>query len=135
MLVDHLSEAWLAAVDGELEARDRLRVVASRCPLGLTQVVTGAGAGGVDLVYHLTSHGGAVRCGWGAARPEDVRITSDATTTGDIGAGRRNVKEAFITGQVTVVGDQRLLLESNELLAALDDVMAVVAARTRFADA
>ena len=132
MLLDYLSGPWLAAVDAELAARDRLRAVAAHCEVGLTQVITGAGE---PLVYHVTSHGGEARAAWGPADPEDVRITEDRDTALAIAAGRRNAKEAFITGQVTITGDRQRLIVAHQVLAALDEVMAVVADRTRFTDA
>lgn len=128
MEVPYLSEAWLAAVDEELAARDRLPDAAAE-PVGLTQVVRGPEG---ERTYHVTSHGGAVRAGWGPADPEDVRITGDRATLTAIASGARNAAEAFIRGEVRIAGDPAGLLAARHLLAALDDVMAVVAARTRF---
>jgi hypothetical protein len=132
VLLDHLSGPWLAAVDDELAARDRLRPLAERCAVGITQVVTG---GPAPLVYHVSSHDGSVRAAWGPATPEDVRITEDRSVARAIAAGERNAREAFITGQVTITGDQQRLIAAQELLGALDEVMATVTARTRFGDA
>ena len=132
MLVDHLSGAWLAAVDAELAARDRLRTHAAACPMGITQVITGSDD---PVVYHFSSHGGAARAAWGAADPEDVRIVEDATTAADIAAGRVNAGEAFITGRVVVTGDRQRLVAARALLGALDEAVAAVATRTRFAGA
>jgi hypothetical protein len=132
MLVDHLSEEWLAAVDRELAARDRLRTLAATCPLGVTQVVTG---GDDPVVYHFSSYGGAARAAWGEADPEDVRIVEDATTAAAIAAGRVNAGEAFITGRVVVTGDRQRLVAARALLGALDEAVTAVAAHTRFAGA
>lgn len=131
--MDHLSEPWLAALDAALEARDRLRPLASQCALGVTQVVTAGD--GAPLVYHFSSHGGAARVGPGPAEPEDVRITGDRGTTAAIAAGRANAAEAFITGRVVVTGDRMRLLDARALLQAYDDAVADVARHTRFADA
>jgi hypothetical protein len=132
MLVDHLSAAWLAAVDAELVARDRLRTQAAACALGITQVVTG---GERPVVYHVSSHSGAARAAWGPADPEDVRIVEDAATAAAIAAGRANAGEAFISGRVVVTGDRQRLVAARALLDALDEAVTAVAARTRFADA
>lgn len=132
MLLEHLSEPWLAAVDAELAARDRLRPHAAECAVGITQVVTG----GTDpLVYHFSSHGGSARVAWGAAAPEDVRIVEDRSTAAAIATGRTNAGEAFITGRVVVSGDRQRLVAARSLLAAFDDAMSSVAACTRFDDA
>ncbi len=131
MLVRYLSEEWLAAIDAELAVRGRLPE-ASTPPVGLTQVVNHPAG---DLVFHVSSHGGGARAGWGPASPEDVRIVEDRTTATAIASGARNAAEAFIRGEVRIVGDPSALLAARDLLAALDDVMAVVAARTRYDDA
>lgn len=131
MPVRYLSEEWLAAIDAELAGRDRLPSVAG-VPVGLTQVVRDPAG---DRTYHVSSHGGAVRAGWGPADPEDVRIVGDRTTAEAIASGARNAAEAFIRGEVRITGDPARLLAARELLAALDDVMAAVAARTTYGDA
>lgn len=130
----YLSDEWLAAIDGELAARDRLRSGAAAAEgIGLTQVVRATDGG--ERVYHVTSHGGAVRAGWGPADPEDVRVTTDRATAAAVASGSRNAAEAFIRGEVHISGDPARLLAARDLLAALDDVMAEVTARTRFDDA
>jgi putative sterol carrier protein len=129
--VRYLSEEWLAAVDAELAARRRLPA-ASAVAVGLTQVVRDPAG---DRTYHVSSHGGEVRAGWGPADPEDVRIVEDRATAEAIASGTRNAAEAFIRGEVRIAGDPAHLLAARDLLAALDDVMATVAARTTYGDA
>lgn len=121
----------MAALDAELASRRRLPTVTGP-PVGLTQVVRDPAG---DRTYHVTSHGGAVRAGWGPAATEDVRITADRTTAEAIASGARNAAEAFIRGEVRIAGDPARLLAARELLVALDEVMAAVAAITVYGDA
>lgn len=134
MQVAYLSEAWLAAVDGELAARHRLAgtPATAGAPIGITQLVHD---GDAHVVYHVAVRDGVVTAGWGPADPEDVRIVGDRATATAIASGARNAAEAFIRGEVRVTGDPGRLVGARDLLSALDDVMAAVAARTRFGDA
>lgn len=62
----------------------------------------------------------------------DVRLTSDRATATDIAAGRRAALDAFITGDLVIGGDVRVMLDHGATLETLGDLFAAVRASTTF---
>lgn len=128
--VRYLSLAWFRELTREVADSDALRELAATHTIGVTQVVTDGPEG--DVTYHLQVGDGSARFGAGPAEPEDVRMEQSWATAVGVATGALNAQQAFITGQIRLIGDQARLMESQPVFAALDTVFATVRRRTRY---
>jgi putative sterol carrier protein len=107
-----------------------LQELGSTLHIGITQVVSD---GPEDtVIYHLQVGDGVVSFGPGPADPEDVRLEQEWDTAVAVATGDMTAEDAFITGSIRLGGNAQLLLESQQVFAALDPVFSAVAAQTQY---
>jgi hypothetical protein len=123
-----LTPEWLQALDGAARADASLATATADLALVLEQQVVGLPEG--PFRYHITFDHGSVSVAEGPAASADVRFTQDVATARAIAAGTRSAQRAFMTGDLRVGGDLRILLDHQVALATLDDVFADVRSRT-----
>jgi putative sterol carrier protein len=73
-----------------------------------------------------------VALGAGPAPRVDLRLTTDYPTAAAIAAGDLAAQRAFVEGRLRVGGDLSLLIAHQRALAAVEDALAGVRARTTF---
>ncbi len=122
----HLSEAWLTAVDEAVVAHERLRRVSADLELVIEYRVAGV----PDRRWHLAIDRGDVRVRAGAADDPDVWFETDVGTAGELLNGDVDPLRAMISGDLTMGGDPRLLMDHREVLEALDEAFGAVRAIT-----
>ncbi len=129
--MEFLSNEWIAALDGAL----RTHVGSSRSDASegdavvIEQHVTRPD--GSEVVYHLVL-GPDPHVSVGPGPDAAVRFTTDEATAAGVARGELPAQRAFIEGRLRVGGDVSKLLSYRERLGALDDVFALVRARTRW---
>ncbi|HWL45918.1 MAG TPA: SCP2 sterol-binding domain-containing protein [Ilumatobacter sp.] len=128
--VRYLSLAWIRELTREVADSDDLAKLAGEHTIGVTQVVTDGPEG--DVTYHLQVGDGVATFGAGPADPEHVRMEQSWATAVGVATGALNAQQAFITGQIRLVGDQSKLMDAQPVFAALDAVFAVVRRRTSY---
>jgi putative sterol carrier protein len=126
----YLSLDWIEEIGRRVAADFSLQELASTLRIGITQVV----ADGPEdtVIYHLQVGDGAVSFGPGPADPEDVRLEQEWDTAVAVATGAMTAEDAFITGSIRLGGNAQLLLESQQVFAALDPVFSAVAEQTRY---
>jgi hypothetical protein len=126
----YLSLDWIEEIGRRVAADFSLQELGSTLRIGITQVVSD---GPEDtVIYHLQVGDGAVSFGPGPADPEDVRLEQEWDTAVAVATGDMTAEDAFITGSIRLGGNAQLLLESQQVFAALDPVFSAVAAETRY---
>lgn len=128
--VRYLSLPWISELTRTVAASERMAEVAGVHRIGVTQVVTDGPEG--DVVYHLQVGDGAASFGPGPADPEDVRMEQDWDTAVAVATGELNAQEAFIGGRIRLTGDHDLLLASQPVFGALDEVFGTVRPHTDY---
>jgi hypothetical protein len=128
--VRYLSPAWIEAAGAAVAGDDRLGAALAGVTLTVEQVVTG-GPGG-DVVWSLAVEDGKVSLTPGAAPRSDLRMTTDYATAAAVAAGALGAQRAFVEGRLRVGGDLSLLIAHQRALAAVDDALAGVRARTTY---
>jgi hypothetical protein len=126
--VRYLSPAWIEAAGAAVAGDDRLRAALAGVTLTVEQVVTGAPGG--DAVWSLSVEDGKVSLTAGPAPRPDLRLTTDYATAAAVAAGELGAQRAFVDGRLRVGGDLSLLITHQRALAAVDDALAGVRART-----
>ncbi len=130
MTLRYLSLDWIEEIGRRVAADFSLQELGSTLRIGITQVVSD---GPEDtVIYHLQVGDGAVSFGPGPADPEDVRLEQEWDTAVAVATGDMTAEDAFITGSIRLGGNAQLLLESQQVFAALDPVFSAVAAETRY---
>ncbi len=126
----YLGLDWIEEIGRRVAADFSLQELASTLRIGITQVV----ADGPEdtVIYHLQVGDGAVSFGPGPADPEDVRLEQEWDTAVAVATGAMTAEDAFITGSIRLGGNAQLLLESQQVFAALDPVFSAVAEQTRY---
>jgi SCP-2 sterol transfer family len=130
--VRYLSPEWIAAAGRAVAGDDRLRAALAGVALVVEQRVTG---GPGDVVWHLTIGPDGVALCPGPAdpdRPADLRLTTDYATAAAVASGTIGAQRAFVEGRLRVGGDLSLLMAHQRALAAVDDALAPVRARTTY---
>ncbi len=128
--VRYLSLAWIRELTREVAESESIAELAQDHEIGVTQVVVGGPEG--DVTYHLQVGDGEARFGTGPADPEHVRMEQDWTTAVAVATGELNAQEAFVTGRIRFTGDQQVLIDSQPVFAALDNVFSTVRERTLY---
>ncbi|MCU1370911.1 MAG: hypothetical protein JWO77_2105 [Ilumatobacteraceae bacterium] len=123
-----LSDEWIGALHEAAAADADLAASTADLSLTIEQEVLGGPDG--DVCYHLTFDHGTVTVAPGAAPSATVRFHQDYATAASIAMGRGSAQRAFMTGQLRVGGDLRVLLAHQEVLASVGDVFAAVRERT-----
>jgi putative sterol carrier protein len=126
----YLGLDWIEEIGRRVAADFSLQELASTLRIGITQVV----ADGPEdtVIYHLQVGDGTVSFGPGPADPEDVRLEQEWDTAVAVATGAMTAEDAFITGSIRLGGNAQLLLESQQVFAALDPVFSAVAEQTRY---
>jgi PPE-repeat protein len=127
-MLTFLSDEWIEALDAAAAADEQLAALTAELDLTIEQEVTDGPLG--DVRYHVTFDRGTVSVASGAAASPTVRFTQDHRTAAAIANGTGSAQRAFMTGQLQVGGDLRVLLSHTEVLTQLDDAFAAVRART-----
>lgn len=122
--VEFLSDAWVAAADAALS---RLAPVPG--PLVVAVTVTGGPAG--DRRYRLVLGPDGVGAEPGPG-PAAVTMTMTWDLAVAVNQGRESAQRAFLDGRLTLGGDPVVLLGHAPHLAAVDDALAPLRARTSF---
>ncbi len=128
--VRYLSLPWISELTRAVAASERMADVAGEHRIGVTQVVTGGPEG--TVVYHLQVGDGSASFGPGPADPEDVRMEQEWDTAVAVATGELNANEAFIGGRIKLAGDHQLLLASQPVFGALDEVFSSVRPHTDY---
>ena len=126
----YLSLDWIEEIGRRVAADLSLQALGSTLRIGITQVVSD---GPEDtVIYHLQVGDGSVSFGPGPADPEDVRLEQEWDTAVAVATGDMTAEDAFITGSIRLGGNAQLLLESQQVFAALDPVFSAVSEQTRY---
>lgn len=128
--IGYLSAAWFRELAREVAESDELAKLAGEHTIRVTEVVTGGPEG--DVTFHLVVGDGAAAFGLGPAEPDDVRMEQSWATAVDVATGALNAQQAFITGEIRLVGDPTRLADAQPVFAALDAVFAAVRQHTRY---
>ena len=123
--VRYLSLDWIEAIGTRAAENAHLQSLGSTLNIGITQMVSD---GPEDTVfYHLQVRDSAVTFGAGPADPEHVRLEQEWETAVAVATGEMAAEDAFITGAIRIGGDAQMLLQSQEVFAALDPIFEEVA--------
>ena len=126
----YLSLDWIEEIGRRVAADLSLQALGSTLRIGITQVVSD---GPEDtVVYHLQVGDDGVSFGAGPADPEDVRLEQEWDTAVAVATGDMTAEDAFITGGIRLGGNAQLLLESQQVFAALDPLFTSVAENTEY---
>ncbi len=122
--IEFLSEAWVAAADAALG-----RLTPVPAPLVVAVTVTGGPAG--DRCYRLVLGPDRVGAEPGPG-PAAVTMTMGWNLAVAVNQGRESAQRAFLDGRLVLGGDPVVLLGHAQHLAAVDDALAPLRARTAF---
>ena len=126
--VRYLSPAWIDAAGAAVAGDDRLGASLAGVSLVVEQTVTGGPDG--DVTWALAVDDGTVAITPGPAARSDLRLTTDYATAAAVATGGLSAQRAFVEGRLRVGGDLSLLVAHQRALAAVDDALAGVRART-----
>lgn len=127
-MLSFLTDEWIAALDEAATTDAALRELSADLVLTIEQEVTGGPDG--DVRYHVVFHHGQVSVRPGPAPDATLRFSQDYETAAAISLGSGSAQRAFMTGQLRVGGDLRVLLDHGEAMAQLHDAFGAVRART-----
>jgi hypothetical protein len=137
--VRYLSPEWIEAAGDAVATDDRLAAALTGVTLTVEQVVHEPGgddgdpAGtGVPVTWHVAIDDGKVSLAAGPAAQADLRFTTDRATAAGIASGDLSAQRAFVEGRLRVGGDLSRLVAHQRAIAAVDDALAPVRARTTF---
>lgn len=126
----YLSLDWIDAVGSRVTADTELQKIGSTVSVGITQVVTDGPEG--TVIYHLQVGNNAVSFSSGPSDPEDVRLEQEWETAVAVATGSMTAEDAFISGSIRIGGDAQMLLQSQEVFAALDPIFVAVSELTDY---
>ena len=123
--MQYLSAEWLEAARRALAAAGDPGDAVADVALTVEQVVDAT-------TFHITLDHGKVTLADGPAAAPDLRLTTDYATAAAVAAGELTAQRAFVEGRLRVGGDLSLLITHQRALAAVDDALAGVRARTTY---
>jgi SCP-2 sterol transfer family len=148
--VRYLSAEWIDAASAAIAADDALPAALAGVTLTVEQTVTdapggspgpgdpalpgGPGRPGGIVTWHISIDDGKVALTPGPAPRPDLRFTTSYDTAARVAAGRLPAQRAFVEGRLRVGGDLSLLVTHMRAIAAVDDALAPVRARTTYDD-
>ena len=118
-MAEPLSDAWIAALDNAAAEHLGLQEAAAAMALVLEYSTSGGPS------WHVVFDHGSVRVVAGPADHPDLRFTTDPATARALAAGTLDPLRAVIDGDLTLVGDPRLLVEHRAVFDDLGDVFAI----------
>ena len=122
-----LSDRWIEAM---ARAADGASAPLLEPPLVLQQVVTGANGG--EAAWSITLGAGTIVVVSGRVESPTVTFTQDVETAAAVNRGELSAQAAFMTGRLRVGGDVQVLLDSQQALAEVEDIFALVRAETTY---
>jgi predicted lipid carrier protein YhbT len=127
--VRYLSPQWIEAAGDAVAADDGLAAALTGVTLTVEQVVEDVGG---PVTWHVAIEDGKVALAAGPAAQADLRFTTDRETAAGIASGALSAQRAFVEGRLRVGGDLSRLVAHQRAIAAVDDALAPVRARTTF---
>ena len=118
-MAEPLSDAWIAALDNAAAEHLGLQEAAAAMALVLEYSTSGGPS------WHVVFDHGSVRVVAGPADHPDLRFATAPTTARALAAGTLDPLRAVIDGDLTLVGDPRLLVEHRAVFDDLGDVFAI----------
>ena len=118
-MAEPLSDAWIAALDYAAAEHLGLQEAAAAMALVLEYSTSGGPS------WHVVFDHGSVRVVAGPADHPDLRFATDPATARALAAGTLDPLRAMIDGDLTLVGDPRLLVEHRAVFDDLGDVFAI----------
>ena len=118
-MAEPLSDAWIAALDNAAAEHLGLQEAAAAMALVLEYSTSGGPS------WHVVFDHGSVRVVAGPADHPDLRFATDPATARALAAGTLDPLRAMIDGDLTLVGDPRLLVEHRAIFDDLGDVFAI----------
>ena len=118
-MAEPLSDAWIAALDNAAAEHLGLQEAAAAMALVLEYSTSGGPS------WHVVFDHGAGRVVAGPADHPDLRFATDPATARALAAGTLDPLRAMIDGDLTLVGDPRLLVEHRAVFDDLGDVFAI----------
>ncbi|MCS5664546.1 MAG: SCP2 sterol-binding domain-containing protein [Acidimicrobiales bacterium] len=118
-MAEPLSDAWIAALDNAAAEHPGLQEAAAAMALVLEYSTSGGPS------WHVVFDHGSVRVVAGPADHPDLRFATDPATARALAAGTLDPLRAVIDGDLTLVGDPRLLVEHRAVFDDLGDVFAI----------
>ncbi len=118
-MAEPLSDAWIAALDNAAAEHLGLQEAAAAMALVLEYSTSGGPS------WHVVFDHGSVRVVAGPADHPDLRFATDPATARALAAGTLDPLRAVIDGDLTLVGDPRLLVEHRAVFDDLGDVFAI----------
>ena len=118
-MAEPLSDAWIAALDNAAAEHLGLQEAAA----AMAHVLEYSTSGGPS--WHVVFDHGSVRVVAGPADHPDLRFATDPATARALAAGTLDPLRAVIDGDLTLVGDPRLLVEHRAVFDDLGDVFAI----------
>ena len=118
-MAEPLSAAWIAALDNAAAEHLGLQEAAAAMALVLEYSTSGGPS------WHVVFDHGSVRVVAGPADHPDLRFATDPATARALAAGTLDPLRAMIDGDLTLVGDPRLLVEHRAVFDDLGDVFAI----------
>ena len=118
-MAEPLSDAWIAALDNAAAEHLGLQEAAAAMALVLEYSTSGGPS------WHVVCDHGSVRVVAGPADHPDLRCATDPATARALAAGTLDPLRAVIDGDLTLVGDPRLLVEHRAVFDDLGDVFAI----------
>jgi hypothetical protein len=128
--VRYLSPQWIDAARQAVAADDALPAALAEITLTVEQTVEDGPDGTVS--WHITIHDGRVTITPGPAAGSDLRFTTSYDTAAQIASGALAAQRAFAEGRLRVGGDLSLLIAHQRAVAAIDDALAPVRAKTTY---
>lgn len=128
--VRYLSLDWIEAIGTRAAENTHLQSLGSTLNIGITQKVSDGPE--ETVLYHLQVKDNMVTFGAGPADPEHVRLEQEWETAVAVATGEMAAEDAFITGAIRIGGDAQMLLQSQEIFAALDPIFEEVAQITDY---
>lgn len=124
----YLSPEWLAAAADAIAHDATLQEVAAELDVTLEQTVADGPEG--TVCWHIILRDGRAKLVTGPVSSADLRFTTTWEVARSIARGQLAAPTAFIDGQLRVGGDLTLLLRHHRKLAAVDDVLSTLRAKT-----
>ena len=118
-MAEPLADAWSAALDNAAAEHPGLQKAAAAMALVLEYSTSGGPS------WHVVFDHGSVRVVAGPADHPDLRFATDPATARALAAGTLDPLRAMIDGDLTLVGDPRLLVEHRAVFDDLGDVFAI----------